>query len=68
MAGDDSLNGAGGNDRLIGGPGNDRLIGGGGLDAFEFDTPPDAATNQDRIVDFDPAEDVMRLIGPLFRR
>jgi Ca2+-binding RTX toxin-like protein len=66
MAGDDSLNGTGGNDRLIGGPGNDKLIGGGGLDIFEFDTAPDTAANQDRIVDFNPADDVIRLIGAAF--
>jgi len=66
MAGDDALNGTGGNDRLIGGPGNDKLIGGGGLDTFEFDTAPDTALNQDRIVDFNPADDVMKLIGAAF--
>jgi Ca2+-binding RTX toxin-like protein len=66
MAGDDSLNGTGGNDRLIGGPGNDKLIGGGGQDAFEFDTAPDTVVNQDRIVDFNPADDVIRLIGAAF--
>ena len=66
LAGDDSLNGTGGNDRLIGGPGNDKLIGGGGVDTFEFDTAPDTALNQDRIVDFNPADDVIRLIGAAF--
>jgi Ca2+-binding RTX toxin-like protein len=66
MAGDDALNGTGGNDRLIGGPGNDKLIGGGGADTFEFDTAPDTALNQDRIVDFNPADDVIRLIGAAF--
>ena len=66
LAGNDALNGTGGNDRLIGGAGNDKLIGGGGLDAFEFDTEPDTDLNQDRIVDFNPADDVMRLIGAAF--
>ena len=66
LAGDDTLNGGGGNDRLIGGPGNDKLIGGPGQDSFEFDTAPNADTNQDRLVNFIPADDVMRLIGAAF--
>ena len=66
LAGDDSLRGGGGDDRLIGGPGNDRLIGSGGRNAFQFDAPLDALTNADRILDFDPAKDVMRLIGEVF--
>lgn len=66
LAGDDLLSGGGGNDRLIGGPGNDKLIGGPGQDSFEFNSPPDALTNQDRIVNFSPADDVMRLIGAAF--
>jgi len=66
LAGDDTLNGGGGNDRLVGGPGNDKLIGGPGQDSFEFDTAPNADTNQDRLVNFIPADDVMRLIGAAF--
>lgn len=66
LAGDDSLNGGAGGDRLIGGAGNDQLAGGPGADEFQFDAALDAATNQDRIVDFNPAEDVMRLIGAAF--
>ena len=66
LAGDDMLSGGGGNDRLIGGPGNDQLSGGPGQDEFQFDTPLDTDTNQDRIVDFNPADDVMRLIGEAF--
>jgi Ca2+-binding RTX toxin-like protein len=66
LAGDDLLSGGGGNDRLIGGPGNDKLIGGPGQDSIEFNSPPDALTNQDRIVNFSPADDVMRLIGAAF--
>ncbi len=66
LAGDDTLSGGGGNDRLTGGPGNDKLIGGPGQDTLDFDTPPDALTNQDRIVNFSPADDVMRLIGAAF--
>ncbi len=64
--GDDTLGGGAGNDRLVGGPGNDQLSGGPGEDAFQFDAPLDAATNQDRILDFNPAADVMRLIGATF--
>ncbi len=64
--GDDTLSGVAGNDRLIGGAGNDQLAGGPGEDAFQFDSPLDAATNQDRILDFNPAADVMRLIGAAF--
>jgi serralysin len=66
LAGDDLLSGGAGNDRLIGGPGNDQLSGGLGEDAFQFDAPLDTATNQDRIVDFNPAADSMRLIGEAF--
>ena len=66
MDGDDNLSGGGGIDRLIGGAGNDQLAGGPGADAFQFDSPLDAATNQDRILDFDPAADVIRLIGEAF--
>ena len=65
MQGDDSLNGAGGRDLLIGGLGNDRLTGGIGLDVFVFNTPIVAA-NLDRITDFTPADDEMRLIGEFF--
>lgn len=66
LDGDDILNGAAGNDVLIGGPGNDRLTGGPGLDAFRFDAPLDALANVDRINDFTPADDEMRLIGSVF--
>lgn len=66
LGGSDSLRGGGGDDRLIGGPGNDRLTGSGGRNAFQFDAALDATTNVDRIVDFDPGKDVMRLIGAVF--
>ena len=65
MQRDDTLNGAGGRDVLIGGLGNDRLTGGVGLDVFVFDTP-NVAANLDRITDFTPADDEMRLIGEVF--
>lgn len=66
MAGDDTLNGGDGDDLLIGGPGNDRLTGGTGRDTYQFDTPLDPLTNVDRIFDFDPANDIVRLIGAVF--
>jgi hypothetical protein len=66
LAGDDSLRGGGGDDRLIGGPGDDRLIGSGGRNSFQFDAPLNELTNVDRILDFDPTKDVMRLIGEVF--
>jgi Ca2+-binding RTX toxin-like protein len=66
LKGDDTLRGGGGDDRLIGGPGNDRLTGSGGRDTFQFDAALSALTNVDRILDFDPALDVIRLIGAAF--
>ena len=66
LAGNDRLYGLSGNDRLTGGPGNDRLTGGPGLDTFNFDTAPDTTTNQDEIVDFNPADDVITLVGSAF--
>jgi Ca2+-binding RTX toxin-like protein len=66
LAGNDTLGAGGGNDRLIGGPGNDKITTGNGQDTIDFDTAPDTATNQDQIVDFNPASDVMRLIGAAF--
>jgi Ca2+-binding RTX toxin-like protein len=66
LAGNDWLRGLGGNDRLIGGPGNDKITTGNGRDTIDFDTAPDAATNLDQVVDFNPAADVMRLIGAAF--
>jgi hypothetical protein len=66
LAGDDILNGGGGNDVLIGGPGNDRLNGGLGQNTFQFDEPPDAQSNVDRITGLNPANDVMRLVGEAF--
>jgi hypothetical protein len=65
-AGLDSLKGKDGNDRLSGGEGDDTLAGGLGQDSFEFDAPLDAATNVDRITDFNPPDDVIRLEGAVF--
>jgi mono/diheme cytochrome c family protein len=66
LAGNDWLRGLGGNDRLIGGPGNDKITTGNGRDLIDFSKAPDAATNFDQIVDFNPASDMMRLIGSAF--
>ncbi|HKX58842.1 MAG TPA: hypothetical protein VJN00_05690 [Steroidobacteraceae bacterium] len=66
LGGADTLRGGGGDDRLVGGPGSDRLTGNGGRNAFQFDAPLNATTNVDRIVDFDPGKDIMRLIGAVF--
>jgi Ca2+-binding RTX toxin-like protein len=65
-AGLDSLDGEEGNDRLLGGAGNDTLAGGLGQDTFEFDTALNEATNVDRLTDFSPVDDAMRLTGAVF--
>jgi Ca2+-binding RTX toxin-like protein len=65
-AGDDTLSGGGGIDTLGGGTGKDTLTGGGGADKFLFDAPLDAATNVDRIVDFNVADDTIRIDHAIF--
>jgi Ca2+-binding RTX toxin-like protein len=52
---------------LNGGAGRDTLKGGLGQDAFQFDAPLNASTNVDRITDFNPLDDVIRLEGAVFR-
>ncbi len=54
------LEGRGGKDVLIGGGGNDTLSGGDGADAFVFRDAPAEGT-LDRILDFDPRVDMIRL-------
>lgn len=66
MAGNDYLSAAAGNDRLYGGAGHDRLIGGAGADRFYFDSPLDALTNVDRIIDFSVADDTIVLDQTIF--
>lgn len=56
LAGDDQLYGGKGDDWLAGGSGNDQLRGGEGQDHFWLDNE-DAA--HDKILDFNPAEDVL---------
>ena len=54
--GNDDLNGGSDNDVLYGGNGQDVLTGGAGADIFVFDAAT-IATNVDRIVDFNAAQD-----------
>jgi Ca2+-binding RTX toxin-like protein len=55
-----------GNNRLGGGGGNDQLTGGNGQDEFLFDTALNAATNVDRITDFNVADDTILLDRDIF--
>lgn len=63
--GADSLNGGAGNDVLYGGVGIDALAGGTGSDTFVFNAPVNA-NNRDTIVDFNVADDTMRLDAAVF--
>jgi len=56
--GADALDGGPGADFLSGGPGDDDLTGGSGRDIFSFQV---GETGHDRISDFDPAQDQIRL-------
>lgn len=78
-AGDDKLNGGDGNDQLLGGNGNDRLTGGAGDDFIRggggedvlrggegrdtFVAPRSGAANLDKVVDFNPEDDVIQIRG-----
>ncbi|MGO4706544.1 hypothetical protein AB4072_12315 [Microvirga sp. 2MCAF38] len=75
--GDDHLFGNGGNDKLYGGAGDDTLNGGlgkdvlkgeAGKDVFVFDTKPNAKTNVDQILDFDPRNDKIALDHTVFKK
>jgi serralysin len=63
-AGKDKLLGGLGNDTLNGGAGNDTLTGGLGKDAFVFDSAIRA--NVDRITDFNPVDDTIKLDNAIF--
>jgi len=68
LSGDDRIYGDAGNDTLSGGSGNDKLYGGSGRDAFLFDTKPNKSGNVDRIVDFNPKYDSIRLENKVFTK
>lgn len=63
-SGNDRLYGSSGNDRLWGGSGADVLSGGTGTDIFVFDSPFVGAV--DRITDFSPADDTIRLENAIY--
>jgi Ca2+-binding RTX toxin-like protein len=62
----DTLQGLGGNDVLRGGKGDDTATGGAGADDFIFDAALNAGTNVDRITDFAPGVDQIRLDDDIF--
>jgi serralysin len=61
-----TLKGEAGNDLVAGGLGNDMLWGGIGADAFLFNTSLEPRTNVDRIRDFSPVDDTIRLENGIF--
>jgi hypothetical protein len=63
-SGANTLNGQGGDDFLNGKAGSDTLTGGMGKDTFVFDTAP----NNDKITDFDLADDNIYLDNAIFQR
>jgi hypothetical protein len=66
-SGNDLIDGKGGNDALWGKAGSDVLIGGTGKDTFTFDTKP-GSSNVDLIVDFNVADDTIRLNDSVFTK
>jgi len=63
---DDLVAGGAGDDRLVGGAGNDVLHGEAGRDTFVFESALNAASNVDRIADFNTAEDWIGLSRSVF--
>jgi Ca2+-binding RTX toxin-like protein len=61
------LNGGAGDDKLHGGAGKDELTGGSGLDRFVFDSALNGATNVDKILDFNVADDGIYLDRAVFK-
>ena len=61
-----AVQGSGGDDVLNGGGGRDDLFGNDGRDSFLFDTPLNAATNVDRVLDFNVADDTIQLDQTIF--
>jgi Ca2+-binding RTX toxin-like protein len=64
--GNDTIDGGDGNDLISGGEGIDTLTGGNGVDGFVFNLAPNFATNRDLIVDFEAADDTIRLDDAAF--
>ena len=60
-AGNDNLKGGTGNDILIPGAGRDRLYGGEGRDRFRFDRDSTGGSQLDKIVDFNPKQDIIEI-------
>jgi Ca2+-binding RTX toxin-like protein len=65
LDGGDNLRGGAGNDTLNGDNGKDVLTGGAGLDRFVFNAAL-LPTNEDRIVDFSVADDMIALENTIF--
>jgi Ca2+-binding RTX toxin-like protein len=61
-----TVRGNNGSNVINGGGGRDDLVGLGGQDHFQFDTALNAATNVDRILDFNVADDTIRLENAVF--
>lgn len=60
------LYGYAGDDVIAGNQGNDTLFGGTGADTFVFNTALDAATNVDRILDFNVVDDTIQIDRTFF--
>jgi Ca2+-binding RTX toxin-like protein len=60
------ITGNSGNNTLNGRQGNDTLKGGAGQDRFLFNTALNSSTNFDKITDFTPIDDVIRLENAVF--
>ncbi|MFD0461714.1 polysaccharide lyase family 7 protein [Microvirga aerilata] len=63
----DLINGGAGDDKIWAKNGSDVLIGGAGKDTFTFDTKP-GSSNVDMIVDFNVADDTIRLNDTVFTK
>ncbi|MGO4704412.1 putative Ig domain-containing protein [Microvirga sp. 2MCAF38] len=66
-AGRDTIKGGDGRDVIFGGEGADRLYGGAGRDTFVFDTKL-GRDQVDRIMDFNVADDTIRLSKAIFKK
>jgi Ca2+-binding RTX toxin-like protein len=66
--GKDLLKGDADDDILYGEAGNDQLYGGAGKDVFVFNQKPSKATNLDKIMDFNVADDTIWLENKIFKK